>query len=239
VADEQPRYRLPITDWAEGQRPREKLALYGAESLSDAELLAIIMRTGSHHLDAVAFGQWLLNTADGLPGLNQSSAQRLMQTPSIGLAKAASIKAAFELGRRLLMVNGDSKVVIRSAQDVATMLAARLRGLDHEQLHVVLLDVKNQVKKTCKVYDGNVSTSIVRPGEVFREAVAANATSIVIAHNHPSGDPTPSADDVRVTRQLVEAGKNLDIDVLDHLVIGDQRRGYVSLRERRLGFDAA
>ena len=205
--------------------------------MSDAELLAILLRTGSVDRDAVAFAQGLLVASGGLAGLSRQSAKQLQETKWIGLAKAATVKAAFELGRRAILSESAERVQVRSAQDVASIFAAKLRGLDKEQLHVVLLSTKNHVIKTCKVYEGNVSTSIVRPSEVFKEAIAENASAIVVAHNHPSGDPTPSADDVRVTRDLVQAGKVLDIDVLDHLVIGDQRHGYVSLRERRLGFE--
>jgi DNA repair protein RadC len=149
-----------------------------------------------------------------------------------------SIELALELARR---INADCALrevrQVRSAQDVARPVEHRLRGLDQEELCVVLLSTRNHVVGMEQIYKGSISTAIVRPSEVFKPAIVASAASIVVAHNHPSGDPTPSADDVRVTRDLVAAGKLLDIDLLDHLVIGDERHGYVSLRERRLAFD--
>lgn len=207
--------------------------------MSDAELVAILLRTGSREHDAVAFAQRLIVEKGGILGINRLSVSQLMLDSWLGLAKAATLKAAFELGRRAILADGTERDQVRSSQDVASLFAARLRGLDQEELHVVLLSTKNHILKTCKVYEGNVSTSIVRPGEVFKEAIRENAAAIIVAHNHPSGDPTPSADDVRVTRDLVAAGRLLDIDVIDHLVIGDPKKGYVSLRERHLGFDPA
>jgi len=207
--------------------------------MSDAELLGILLQTGSLEQDAVSLAQSLLIARGGVAALNRGSISELTKTNGIGPAKASTIRAALELGRRAILTESVERVQVRSAQDVASLFEARLRGLDREQLYVVLLSSKNHVLKTCKIYEGNVSTSIVRPSEIFKEAIAENAPAIIIAHNHPSGDPTPSADDVRVTRDIVQAGKLLDVDVLDHLVIGDQRHGYVSLRERRLGFDPA
>lgn len=202
------------------------------------ELLAIVLQTGgAENQDALEVAKVLLNKHGGVGGLSHRAAPELQSTHGIGPAKSAMVMAVFELGRRALLADVGERVGVRSAHDVASMFEVKLRGLDREQLHVVLLSTRNEVLKTCEVYKGNLTSAIIRPAEVFQDAIRENAASIIVAHNHPSGDPTPSADDVRVTRDLVAAGKLLDIEVLDHLVIGDQRHGYVSLRERKLGFD--
>jgi DNA repair protein RadC len=240
VAEATAAYRLPVSEWPEGEQPREKLCMLGPEMLSDAELLAILLRTGVTGQDVVSLAVSLLGSNGGLVGLARLSTPELTAWHGLGVAKSATLRAGFELGRRALL--GDATAErrqVRSAHDVASLLEATLRGLNQEQLHVVLLSTRNHVIGTRKVYVGNLTTSIVRPAEVFRDAIRESASSIIVAHNHPSGDPTPSGDDVRVTRDLVAAGRLLDIDVLDHLVIGDQRHGYVSLRERKLGFEPA
>ncbi len=160
-----------------------------------------------------------------------------MRSHGLGLAKATTVLAALELGRRVLLSDAGERSQVRSSQDAAAYLQVKLRGLDQEQLHVMLLSTRNHIMGTRKVYEGSLNSSIVRPAEVFRDAIRENAAAIIVAHNHPSGDPNPSPDDIRVTRDLVQAGKLLEIEVLDHLVIGDQHHGYVSLRERRLGFE--
>jgi DNA repair protein RadC len=146
-----------------------------------------------------------------------------------------TIKAALELGRRLLLEEPEERAQVRSPEDVAAMLQIRMGLLEREELHVVLLNTKNHVLGTRVVYKGSLNSSMIRTAEVFRDAIKENAAAVIIAHNHPSGDPTPSPEDVRVTRDLVASGKLLDIEVLDHLVIGHQR--YVSLRRKKLGFD--
>jgi DNA repair protein RadC len=152
----------------------------------------------------------------------------------LGEAKAAQLKAALELGRRLLAEQPEERVVVRSPQDVANLVLAEMSLFEEEHLRVVLLNTKNQVMAIPEVYRGSVNTSLIRVSEIFREAVRGNCPALVVVHNHPSGDPTPSTEDIRVTEQIVEAGKLLDIEVLDHLIIGQQR--YISLKEQRLGF---
>lgn len=230
-------YHVPIHDWPEGERPREKLCRIGSEHLSDAELLAILFRVGVRGEDAVSYSVGLLHRKGGLTGLHKLAMPELQSCFGMGPAKAAALIAAFELGRRGLLGEAEERLQVRSAHDVANLLEVRLRGLDQEQLHVVLLSTRNHVLGTRKVYEGSLNSSIVRPAEVFRDAIRESAAAIIVAHNHPSGDPNPSADDVRVTRDLVAAGRILDIELLDHLVIGDQRHGYISLRERKLGFE--
>lgn len=235
-----PVYRLRVSEWPEGEKPREKLWQLGSEHLSDAELIAILLRVGVTGQDVVSLAVSLLASNGGVVGVAGKSPAELAEFHGLGVAKAATLKAAFELGKRALLADSTGeRGQIRSSQDVASLLTFKLRGLKQEELHVVLLSTRNHVLGTRRVYIGNINSSQIRPAEAFRDAIRENASSIVIAHNHPSGDPTPSGDDVRVTRDLVAAGRLLDIDVLDHLVIGDQQHGYISLRERKLGFEAA
>jgi DNA repair protein RadC len=152
----------------------------------------------------------------------------------VGTAKVAQLKAALELGRRLLIESPEERTQIRSPADAANLVMSDMSLLEQEHLRTMLLDTKNRVLETTTVYQGSLNTSLIRVGELFREAIRANCASLIVLHNHPSGDPTPSPEDVAVTRQIVEAGKLLDVEVLDHLIIGRQR--FVSLKERGLGF---
>lgn len=232
TADIQSHYT--IHDMPSSERPRERLLNYGANALSTAELLAIILRTGTRNENVVHFSQRLLIEFGGLPGLSKASTQELEQVRGLGLAKITQIKAALELGRRLLVQAPEERPQVRSPADAAQLIMSEMELLEQEELRVLLLDTKNRVIATKTIYRGSLNTSLIRVGELFREAIRANCAAIIVAHNHPSGDPTPSPEDVAVTRQIVEAGKLLDIDVLDHLVIGRQR--FVSLKERGLGF---
>jgi DNA repair protein RadC len=176
----------------------------------------------------------LLVKYQGLGGLARASFGQLAQEHGLGVAKTAQIQAAFELGRRLLIASPEERPQITSPADAANLLLPEMGLLEQEELRTLLLDTKHRVLDSPTVYKGNVNTSVIRVGELFREAVRINCVAMIVVHNHPSGDPTPSPDDIRVTEQIVQAGKLLDIEVLDHLVIGRQR--YVSLKERRLGF---
>ena len=231
-----PRYHLTIHDFPIGERPRERLQYYGPSALSNAELLAILLRVGTPGENVLTLSTRLLRDFNGLPGLDKAGFGDLAQIKGIGSAKTAQLKAALELGRRLLISSPDARPQITSPADAANLLMLEMGSLEQENLRTILLDTKNRVLDTTNVYQGNVNSSIIRVGEVFREAVRANATALIVAHNHPSGDPTPSPEDVQVTRSIVEGGRLLGIEVLDHLVIGRQR--YVSLRERGLGFDS-
>jgi len=227
-------YTPMIRDLPVDLRPRERIIYTGAGSLSNAELVAIILRMGGRGENVIRMAERLLSQFGGLPGLAQASFDELCHVHGIGTAKAAQIKAALELGRRLLATAPHERPQVRSPADVANLLMLEMGLLEQEHLRAVLLDTKNVVLRVANVYAGNLNTAVVRVGEVFREAIRANCASIIVVHNHPSGDPTPSPEDVRVTEPLVEAGRLLDIEVLDHLVIGRNR--YVSLKERGLGF---
>jgi len=227
-----PVYR--IADIDKEDRPRERLAALGAQALSSAELLAILLRVGMPGENAVQVGQRLLNRFGGLSGIHRAPFEEMLNERGLGEAKAAQIKAAIELGRRLTLETPEAKPTINSPADAAALVQYEMSALEQEHLRVILLDTRNHVLDIVEVYKGSVNSSQVRVGEVFKSALRRNASAVIIAHNHPSGDPTPSPDDVAVTRAFVQAGKLLDLEVLDHLVIGQGR--WVSLKERGLGF---
>lgn len=227
-----PVYR--IMDLQESDRPRERLASLGPQALTNAELIAILLRVGVPGESAVHVGQRLLNRFGGLTGLHRAAIKELMDQHGLGEAKAAQLKAAIELGRRLTLEAPEERPSINSPADAAALVSYEMSALEQEHLRVILLDRRNRVMETVEVYKGSVNSSQVRVGELFKEAVRKNASAIIVIHNHPSGDPTPSPDDVAVTRAIVQAGKLLDVEVLDHLVIGQGK--WVSLKERGLGF---
>jgi len=227
-----PAYR--IADLEASDRPRERLMEKGAKSLNKAELLAILLRTGVPGENAVQVGQRLLDKFGGLEGIQRASIAEICDQHGVGEAKAAQIKAAIELGSRLKTDKIEDRPTINSPEDVADLYQYDLAELEQEVLIVILLDTRNHVLEKVEVYRGSVNSSQVRVAEIFTPAVRRNATSVIVVHNHPSGDPTPSPDDVSMTRAIVQAGKLLDIDVLDHMVIA--RNGFVSLKQRGLGF---
>jgi DNA repair protein RadC len=229
---QRPTYR--ITDLPENERPRERLARLGPQVLSSAELLAILLRVGVQGENAVHVGERLLADFKGLRGLHRAPFEELCHQRGIGEAKAAQIKAAIELGRRLPKEDPEERPTINSPADAAALVAYEMSALEQEHLRIFLLDTRNHVMDIVEVYKGSVNSSQVHVGELFKPAVRRGATAIIVVHNHPSGDPTPSPDDVAVTRAIVQAGKLLNVDVLDHLVIGQGR--WVSLKERGLGF---
>jgi DNA repair protein RadC len=228
------RYNPTIKDLPTDERPRERLLSYGVGALSTGELLAIILRTGVRDENVIRLSQRLLASFGGLSGLARANVSELANTKGLGAAKVAQIKASLELGRRMMLQTPCELPQIRSPADAANLVLSEMGLLEQEHLRVMLLDTKNRVLTTTTVYVGSLNTSLIRVGELFRDAIRANCASIIVVHNHPSGDPTPSPEDVTVTKQIVEAGKLLDIDVLDHLIIGYQR--FVSLKERGLGF---
>jgi DNA repair protein RadC len=227
-----PIYR--IMDLHESDRPRERLASLGPQALSNAELIAILLRVGVRGESAVTVGQRLLNKFGGLSGLHRAPFAELKKEHGLKDAKAAQIKAAIELGRRLTLESPEERPTINSPADAAALVQYEMSALEQEHLRVMLLDRRNRVLETVEVYKGSVNSSQVRVGEIFKEAIRKNASAVIVIHNHPSGDPTPSPDDVAVTRAIVQAGKLLDMEVLDHLVIGQGK--WVSLKERGLGF---
>ena len=221
---------LPVSE-----RPRERLALRGAGGLSAAELIGLLWGSGSRGRSAVDLATDALARHDGLTGLARATDIELEALPGVGAAKAAQLAAAFELGRRLMADWPAGRWTVRSPRDVADRLLLQMGRLEREELRVVVLNTKNVVLRVATVYQGNVSSSLVRVGELFRDAVRLNASGVILVHNHPSGDPTPSPDDLHLTAEALAAGRLLDIDLLDHLVVGHD--AFVSLRDRGVSFD--
>lgn len=221
---------LPVAE-----RPRERLAQRGPGGLTAAELIAILWGSGTRGRSALGLAEDALSVHDGLTGLARAGEVELAGLPGVGSAKAAQLQAAFELGRRLMADWPAGRWSIRGPRDIADRLVLQMGRLEREELRVVILDTKNHVLRVATVYQGNVSSSLVRVGELYRDAVRLNAASVILVHNHPSGDPTPSPDDLHLTAEALAAGRLLDIGLLDHLVIGHD--AYVSLRDRGVAFD--
>jgi len=219
------------------ERPRERLALRGPGGLSAAELIAVVWGTGSGGRSAMDLAEEALARHASVSALARASDAELASIPGIGAAKAARLAAAFELGRRSLADWPAGRWTIRSPGDVAGRLMVEMGRLEREELRVLSLNAKNVVQRASSVYVGNVSASLVRVGELFRDAVRLDASGVVLVHNHPSGDPTPSPDDLHLTAEAIAAGRLLDVDVLDHVVIGHD--AWVSLRDRGVSFDRA
>jgi DNA repair protein RadC len=217
------------------ERPRERLALRGVGGLTSAELIGLLWGSGTRGRSAVDLAADTLARHEGLTGLARTTELELATIPGIGPAKAAQLVAAFELGRRLLADWPAARWTIRGPADVADRLILQMGRLEREELRVVILDTKNHVHRVATVYQGNLGASLVRVGELFRDAVRLNAAAVILVHNHPSGDPTPSPDDLHLTAEALAAGRLLDIALLDHLVIGHD--AYVSLRDRGVAFD--
>ncbi len=224
-----------IRELPAAERPRERLAQRGVGGLTAAELIGLVWGSGGRGRSAVDIATDALAAHDGLSGLARATELELASIGGVGPAKAAQLLAAFELGRRLLADWPAGRWTVRNPRDVADRLILQMGRLEREELRTVILDAKNHVLRVATVYQGNVSASLVRVGELFRDAVRLNAASVILVHNHPSGDPTPSPDDLHLTAEALAAGRLLDIDLLDHLVIGHD--AYVSLRDRGVAFD--
>jgi len=224
-----------IRELPAAERPRERLAMRGPGGLTSAELIALLWGSGVRGRSAVDIATDALTAHDGLAGLARATDIELASLDGVGAAKAAQLVAAFELGRRLLADWPTARWSIRGPSDVADRLILQMGGLEREELRVVILDTKNHVLRVATIYQGNVSASLVRIGELYRDAVRLNAASVILVHNHPSGDPTPSPDDLHLTAEALAAGRLLDIGLLDHLVIGHD--AFVSLRDRGVAFD--
>lgn len=223
--------RLTIKDLPLHERPRERLLSSGPPALSDAELLAILLRTGTNRETAVQMAEKILLEFGGLQELPRRTVDELTALKGLGQAKAVTLLAAMELAVRLAS-RRRAAVPISSPADVAGLVMEEMRNYRREHFRVVMLDVKNKVLGTEEISIGSLNTSLVHPREVFRPAVLKSCAGIILVHNHPSGDPTPSGEDLEVTRRLCDAGKLMGIEVLDHVVIGDGK--FFSFREKGL-----
>ena len=228
-------YHLLIRDLPQNERPRERLEHVGAQAVSTAELLAIILRTGSGGENVLRLAERILHRFSDLTGIARATLAELQEVRGVGPAKAIEIKAALELGRRLTSQMPEERPRITCPGDAANLLMSEMSLLEQEHLRVLLLNTRNEVLRVHTAYIGNINSSVVRMAEIFKPAIRENAAGLIVVHNHPSGDPSPSAEDVRVTREMDKAGKLLHIEVIDHIIIGHHR--FVSLKERRLGFD--
>ncbi len=225
-------YHARIKDWPADERPREKLLKRGAQALSDAELLAILIRTGTGKMTALDLARKIITQEKGLLRLARISAQELMRMKGIGQAKAVELLAAFEIGRRVQGASPEETIIIRSPEDAAQRVVPMLRDKPHEVFIVLLLDTKNGLKHEQELTVGTLNASLVHPREVFKLAIDHRAASVIVAHNHPSGNPEPSAEDISVTRQLADAGKVVGIPLQDHLIVAGE--SFTSLAERGL-----
>jgi DNA repair protein RadC len=226
-----------IRELPASERPRERLALRGAAGLTAAELIGLLWGSGASGRSAVDLASEALSRHEGLTGLARASDYELQVIDGVGRAKAAQLAAAFELGRRLLADWPASSWTIHSPSDVADRLILQMGRLEREELRIVVLNTKNVVLRVVTVYQGNVAASLVRVGELFRDAVRLNGSSVIMVHNHPSGDPTPSPDDLHLTAGALAAGRLLDIQLLDHLIVSHD--AYVSMRDRGINFERA
>lgn len=227
-----PPYPSAVREMPEEDRPRERLVRLGAEALRDAELIAVLLRTGTRELGAVALAERLLRHFGDLRALSRASVEEIRQVKGVGAVKAVEIKAALELGKRLALHTDTGRKRIRGAADVSDLLMVRFKDYETERFVVLLLNTKHEVMKTLEVSRGGLSGTHAGPSDVFRQAVREGAAAIVVAHNHPSGDPEPSRTDQELTARLRESGAILGVELLDHIVFGDGR--YVSFQERRM-----
>lgn len=230
---------LRVCDMPSRLRPREEFERMGAENVSDAVLLALILRTGSTGMNVVEVSQLLLSSFGSLTALARASAKELQAIDSIGPVKAQMIKAAMELAQRLTRESVGENPLITTPEQAAAVLRERARILQHEVFWALMLDTKNRlIGEPQRISEGTLNSSLVHPRELFKRALQHSCAAVILAHNHPSGDPTPSAEDIKVTKQLIGAGEVMGIKVLDHIVIGHRRQSsdtdFLSLREAGL-----
>lgn len=228
-------FRYMIRDMPAEERPRERFARLGAEALGDAELIAILLRTGTKGMSAVQVAQELIKKFRTLDALARAPLGEVAKVKGVGQTKAIQLKAAFTLARHLRERPHERQPTITTPADAANVVREEMRLLDRESFRVILLNTKNAFLKTCAVSLGSLNASIVEPREVFKEAISASAAGMILAHNHPSGDPTPSSEDIAITKRLIKAGELLGITVHDHIILGRRTEGrdsdFVSLKE--------
>ena len=210
---------VKIEDLQDSDKPRERMAAVGVQALSNAELLAVLLNSGTRDLSAIDLGSKLLNDFGGFKGLHRADLSSLMEVKGVGLAKAARIKAAVEVGHRLSKERDDEPVLIKTPEDIYEVVGFEMKSLSQEELWLLMLNSRNSFLGKVKLYKGSQDATTVRVGEIFKEAVRKNVYAIALVHNHPSGNPAESPEDVNMTRAVIEASKILDIRLLDHLIV--------------------
>ncbi len=213
-------------------RPREKLKRFGVKTLSSSELLALLLETGRKGENVLRIAQLMLERFGGLKGVAEASLEDLSRVSGVKLAKAARLLAAFELGRRSFSTAFQEKLVISSPQDVVDLLSPEMSHLDREHFKAIILSVKNEVIRVINVAVGNLSSALVHPRELFKEAIRSSGAGVIVVHNHPSGQPAPSQEDIRITQRLAQCGEILGIELVDHVILG--KGCFVSMREEKL-----
>ena len=219
-----------IKNWPEGERPRERLLKHGAHNLSEAQLLAIILRTGGGGKSAIDLAIEILNSFGNLNKIENASPGEFTAFKGMGKAKVAQLKAAFELGKRLIEEPHEKGPVFSSGHDVYSYYYSSFKNLRKEVFRCVMLDAKNRIVRDCRISEGTLTHSLIHPREAFRDAIKESAASVIFVHNHPSGDPSPSRDDIVITERLVSVGEIIGIKVLDHVILGDGK--YTSMMEK-------
>ena len=221
-----------LHDLPKPERPRERLKKFGVDALSAAELLALVIGRGVRKNPVMTIANELLQTFGSIKGVSEATIEELSRIRGVGLAKAAQIKACFELGKRQDLEEDDEKISISNPRDVAQAVRARIQDKAKEHFTLVLLNTRNKIIRVETISTGTLNASLVHPREVFKEAIAHTASSVIIAHNHPSGDTEPSEDDIRLTKRLVEVGRLVGIEVLDHIIV--TKKEYLSFKEKGL-----
>lgn len=223
-------HKMMIRDVHIADRPRERLIRQGASSLSNQELIAILLRTGTREESVLVLANRILSSFDKIQDLKDATIEEFMKVKGVGEAKAVQLLAAAEIGKRLYQKHSEGRYTIRSPEDAAAYLMTDMTSLNQEHLVVLFLNVKNEVLHKQTIFIGSLNSSIVHPRDIFREAVKRSAASIICAHNHPSGNPAPSPEDIDVTKRLIEAGSVMGIEVIDHVIIGNHK--FISLKEK-------
>lgn len=225
-------HRFTIKELPLEVRPRERLSHYGAANLSDPELLAIVIGTGTKNESALHLSERILSQFETLGALSQASLEELSNVNGIGAAKSAKVLASIELGRRLILAPPTQRITISSPPDIVKLLMSEMRYFDRECFKAVILNTKNEIIKILDVSIGSLNSSVVHPRELYKFVIKHNGAALIVAHNHPSGNPAPSSEDIKLTKRLNEAGEILGIELLDHIILGDGN--FVSLKEEGL-----
>jgi len=225
-------YSPTIKDLPAEERPRERFYKLGPQALSNTELLAIIIQSGTHRETALDLSEKLMSWSGGLTELSKSSIEELTEIRGIGRVKAISLLAALELSKRFVTIESEVRPKITSPVDVANLIMQEMRFLDKEYFRIILLNTRSEILKMVNISVGSLDSSIVHPREVFKAALKSSAKAVILVHNHPSGNPQPSSEDIKITKRLIKVGELLGVQIIDHIIIGD--KNYISLKEKKI-----